>query len=42
VVVVRMSAIETKVGCVMVNGAGGTDVEKVGGGVEGFDPKGRW
>lgn len=33
--------MEEEVGCDILNGAGGASVEKIGGGVECFDPKWR-
>ena len=39
--VVRGYAIEHKVRCVVLDGAGGPYVEQMGGGMEGFDQKAR-
>jgi hypothetical protein len=39
--VIRMNTVEEEVRCVMRDGARGTEVEEMGGGVEPFGPEGR-
>jgi hypothetical protein len=40
-IIIRVNAVEEEVRCVMRDGARGAKVEKMGGGVESFGPKGR-
>ena len=40
-IICGVKAMKAVIWCLVVNGTRGTSIEKVGSGVEGFDPKGR-